>query len=186
MSAGSASLPPGKFKVLLRPGLLVVRPALIVEHVAAVDHQAGDLEHGEAATATSTTGMTRMSRKDFMRRGHRTFCARKTPAPPRRRPWPPTAWARGAAGSAPIAGRAAIAILDSRRNTLSPSASCFFSCIGHLRRRGQLVAEILVDVANGVLEAADGALGDFGRRDQFADRRLQRMFVRLQPLQPRR
>ena len=56
--------------------------------------------------------------------------------------------------------------------------------LGHLARRCELLAEILVDVANGVLEAADRALGDFGRRDQFRDRRLQRMLVRLQALQP--
>jgi hypothetical protein len=36
-----------------------------------------------------------------------------------------------------------------------------------------------------VLEAADRALGDFGSGDQFPDRRLQRMLVCLQPLQPR-
>src|SRR5439155_10031024 len=35
-----------------------------------------------------------------------------------------------------------------------------------------------------VLEPADRALGDLGRGDQFADRCLERMLVRLQPLQP--
>src|SRR5262249_39159207 len=54
----------------------------------------------------------------------------------------------------------------------------------HLRRRRELAAEILVDVAHRVLEAADRALGDFGRGDQFADRGLQRVLVGFQPLQP--
>src|SRR5262249_42462465 len=54
----------------------------------------------------------------------------------------------------------------------------------HLVRRGELAAEIFVDVAHRVLEPADRTLGDFGRGDQLADGGLQRMLVRLQPLQP--
>src|SRR3569832_2110093 len=55
----------------------------------------------------------------------------------------------------------------------------------HLRRGAHLVAEVLVDVAHRELEAADRALGDLGRGDQLRDHGLQRMLVRLQPLQPR-
>jgi hypothetical protein len=53
----------------------------------------------------------------------------------------------------------------------------------HLARRGELAAEMLVDVAHGVLKAANRALGDFGGGDQFPNRGLERMLVGLQPLQ---
>ena len=47
MSAGSALLPPGKLKVSCAQDCLVDL-RLVVEHVAAVDHEAGDLQHGKA------------------------------------------------------------------------------------------------------------------------------------------
>ena len=55
--------------------------------------------------------------------------------------------------------------------------------IRHLRRGGELVAEIDVDVAHGVLQPADRALGDLGCGDELADDGLQRMLVRPQALQ---
>src|SRR5579872_15976 len=55
--------------------------------------------------------------------------------------------------------------------------------LGHLGGRHQLTAEILIDIPHRMFEAADRALGDFGRGDQFGDRRFERMLVGLQALQ---
>ena len=115
-----------KVEGFLGPGQRLVRPRLIVEDVAAIDHETCDLQHGKTCRSQSgTTGMTRMSRSDFMRRGRQTFGARKMPALPRRPPWPPRPWAPAVdinfglrhrrVGEAARPARC----FDSRRNTLS-------------------------------------------------------------------
>src|SRR6266436_4583113 len=99
---------------------------LTVEYVAAIDHQTRDLQHGQTEDrdqhdrndSNVTEGFHAARPSNLLR--SENACAAAA-----------TAWAAeilGAAASGSGAGRAAIAILDSRRNTASPSASCFFSC----------------------------------------------------------
>ena len=102
----------------------------MVEDIAAIDHQTGDLEHGQAKdrdqddrdNANVTEGFHAARPSDLLRSENACAAAATALADDI------LGAATGGAVSGSDSGRAAIAIRDSRRITLSPSARCFFSC----------------------------------------------------------
>src|ERR1700730_15568066 len=117
----------GKIQIVLRPGRSG-RGRLIVEHVSAIDHEAGDLQHHEAEDrnqdyrydANVTEGFHAARPSDLLRSENACAAAATALAADT------LAVTGSGADAGADAGRAAIAILDSRRTTLSPSTSCRF------------------------------------------------------------
>src|SRR5260370_25377413 len=116
---------PRKVEAFLRPGAFG-RVRLLAHNVAAIDDESGDLPHGKAEDRSQDDGNDANVTEGF-------HAARPSDLLRSENAWAAAATALaadslGASGSAADAGRAAITILDSRLITLSPSASCFFSC----------------------------------------------------------
>src|SRR5262245_14533833 len=103
------------------------RARLVVKHISAIDHEARDLQHGKAEDRdqhdrndTDVAKRLHAARPLALRRSENASAAAATAL---------ALETFGAAGStASCEGRAAIAILDSRRMTPSPSASMPFRC----------------------------------------------------------
>ena len=114
----------GKLRVSCAQDLLGRLLRLVVEHIAAVDHEACDLQHRKAEDrdqddrndADVTKRFHAARPLDLLRSENACAAAATALADD-------TLGAGAGAGSGSDGGRAAIAILDSRRITLSPSAS---------------------------------------------------------------